>query len=428
MSSLDPGSLVLLRLPAALAAGALVLLTALLTRELRGGRAAQLLACAVTMLAPIVTGTGHLLVTFGFDMPVTALLCWLAVRILRTGEQRLWLVAGLAAGAGLLDTDLIAFFMFALVAGLAIAGPRQPLRSGWLYAGGAVALAMWAPYLAWQASHGWPELAVARSIAAGRTGTSAPWWGILPEQLILLPILSAPIWMAGLARLLRDRELRPYRAIGIAYPVLAVVFMATGGKPNYLAVMLPLLLAAGAQPAVDWIGRGQPRLRRGLLAAALVLSAAELPVTLPVVPVSDLQDTGVKPDSDQNETIGWPAFVQEIARVYHALPAAQRSSAVVVASNYGEAGAVDRFGPADGLPAAYSPETGFWYWGPPPASKTVAIIVGASQADVRVCGSARVALLLDSHVGVEEQGEPVWICTQLRESWADIWPQVRYLG
>ena len=53
--------------------------------------------------------------------------------------------------------------------------------------------------------------------------------------------------------------------------------------------------------------------------------------------------------------------------MYHALPPAQRASAIVLGSNYGEAGAVDRFGRADGLPAAYGVQNGYWYWGPPPA-------------------------------------------------------------
>jgi 4-amino-4-deoxy-L-arabinose transferase-like glycosyltransferase len=429
MSSLAPGSLVLLRLPTALAAGPLVLLTALLTREFRGGRAAQLLACAVTAVAPLIA-TMHGLGTDSFDLFVSVLLCWLAVRILRTGDQRLWLVAGLAAGAGLLDTDLVAFLMFALVAGLAIAGPRWPLRSGWFYAGGAVALAMWAPYLAWQASHGWPELAVAHSIAVGRSGSSAPWWDILPGQLDLVPVWFAPVWSTGLVRLLRDRELRPYRAVGIAFPVLAVLFMATGGKPYYLAVMLPVLLAAGAEPTVRWIGAAQPRLRRGLVAAGLVLSAAILPVTLPILPVTALRHAPFPVSYDTGATIGWPVYVREIARVYHSLPAAQQASAAIVTSNYAEAGAVDRFGPAYRLPAAYSPETGFWYWGPPPAPMTVAIIIGADRAQVGFCGSAQLAGTLDNHAGIAtaEQGKQLWICTQLKRSWADIWPQVRYLG
>ncbi len=68
------------------------------------------------------------------------------------------------------DTDLVAFLIAAVVVALATAGPRAPLRSGWFYAGGGIALGLWAPYLAWQGSHGWPELAVAGSIAAGGPG------------------------------------------------------------------------------------------------------------------------------------------------------------------------------------------------------------------------------------------------------------------
>ena len=165
MTDLAPGSLVVLRLPSALAAAALILLTGLLTRELGGRRAAQVLACAAVALAPLVTAASHLLSTTTFDLPAWALLLWLLIRILRTGDQRLWLAAGLAAGVGLLDTDLVAFLIIAVVVALAIAGPRAPLRSPWFYAGGLIALAAWAPYLAWQASHGWPELKVAHSIA-----------------------------------------------------------------------------------------------------------------------------------------------------------------------------------------------------------------------------------------------------------------------
>lgn len=176
--------------------------------------------------------------------------------------------------------------------------------------------------------------------------------------------------------------------------------MATGGKPYYLAVMLPVLLAAGAGPVVGWVSRGRPGLRRGLLATGLVLSAATLAVSLPVLPVTALRHSPFPVSYDTGATIGWPAYVREIARVYHSLPAAQQASAAIVTSNYAEAGAVDRFGSADGLPAAYRPETGFWYWGPPPASKTAAIIVGASRNQIRFCGSARVAATLDNHVGI----------------------------
>ena len=157
MTALAPGSLVLLRLPSALAGGALVLLTGLLTRELGGRRAAQALACAVIALAPVVTGASHLLSTTTFDFPVWALLLWLLVRILRTGEQRLWLPAGLAAGAGLLDTDLVAFLIAAVVAALAMAGPRAPLRSGWFYAAAPSPLVYGPPIWPGRAAMGGPN-------------------------------------------------------------------------------------------------------------------------------------------------------------------------------------------------------------------------------------------------------------------------------
>jgi 4-amino-4-deoxy-L-arabinose transferase-like glycosyltransferase len=431
MTDMAPGSLVVLRLPSALAAGALVLLTGVLTRELGGGRTAQALACAVIAVAPVVIGASHLLSTTSFDLPVWALLLWLLARILRTGDQRLWLAAGLTAGAGLLDTDLVAFLIAAVFVALAVVGPRAPLRSGWLYAGGAVALALWAPYLAWQAAHGWPELTVAHSIATGDSGTSAAWWLILPEQLVLVAPYFAPVWIAGLWRLLRDPRLAWCRAMGVAYLVLAVLLMLTGGKPYYLAAFFPALLAAGAQPTVDWAARARSHIRRALLAAGLVLGAVQLPIALPVLPVSVLHDTPVVAlNYDAGETVGWPAFAAEIATAYRSLPPAQRSSAIVLTSNYGEAGAVDHFGPADHLPAAYSGHNSFWYWGPPPASATVAVVVGYGRAQLGFCGSLRLAVRLDNHEAVsdDEQGQPVWICTQLTQSWRALWPSQRHFG
>ena len=130
------------------------------------------------------------------------------MRILRSGDERLWLVVGLVAGIGLLNKDLVAFLAFGVLAGLAIAGPRRHLASPWLWAGALIAGLLWTPYLVWQAQHGWPQLAVARSIAAGRSGTSEPRWAFLPYQLLLIGPFLAPVWIAGLVRLFRDPALR----------------------------------------------------------------------------------------------------------------------------------------------------------------------------------------------------------------------------
>ena len=214
--------------------------------------------------------------------------------------------------------------------------------------------------------------------------------------------------------------------------MLAVVFIASGGKPYYLAGTFPLLLAAGAQPTLEWTRRGRPRVRRALLGAAVVLSLTSLPVVLPLVPVRDLHRTSiVKLDYDVGEEVGWPTFVHEIAEDFDSLPAARRQAAIVLTSNYGEAGAVDHYGSADGLPAAYSGHNAFWYWGPPPAGATTAVAVGFDRGTLAAfCGTLRFAGRLDNHLDVndDEQGAPVWICSNLRSRWSAIWPTLRYLG
>jgi dolichyl-phosphate-mannose-protein mannosyltransferase len=432
MSDIAPTSLVVLRLPSALAAVAVVALTGLFARELGGGRGAQVFAAGAIAVSALLDGGGHTLNTTIFGLAVWGLVCWLVVRILRTGRERLWLLVGLVVGLGLFDSDLVAFLMFAIVVGLALVGPRSAFRSPWLYAGGVLAIAMWTPYLAWQASHGWPELTVARSIANGGSGTSAPRWVLLPAQLVLVSLFLSPVWITGLLRVFRDGALRRWRALGVAYLVLAATFIITGGKVYYLGGMLPLLLAAGAEPVIEWLRRGRVRLRRALIVAAFVLTLGSLPVILPLVPVGDVHDTSIiKLNYDAGEMVGWRTYVHEIAGVYSTLPPAARRSTIVLASNYGEAGAVDHYGPADSLPAVYSGHNAYWYWGPPPASATTAIAVGFDRDQLApFCGTLRRAANLNNHLDVndDEQGAPVWVCSARRESWAAIWPTLRHFG
>jgi 4-amino-4-deoxy-L-arabinose transferase-like glycosyltransferase len=423
-------SVAVLRVPSALAAGAIVVLGGLSARELGAGRAAQILAATTLAVGAVLVGSGHLLSTATFDFLAWAVLVWLILRILRTGDDRLWLVVGAVTGVGLLDSDLVAFLMAAIVVGALVSGPRPIFRSPYLWAGGAIAAVIWSPYLVWQASHGWPQLAVSRSIAAGNSGSSTPRWLVVPEQLVLLSPWVAPIWVAGLLRLFRDRALRWARSIGVAYLVLAVVFTATGGKSYYLAGLFPVLVAAGAEPTIGWLQRGRSRARRALLVAGLALSAAgSVVLTLPVVPVGRLHTT--TPQYDVGETVGWPTYVAEIAAAYRRVPVPTNGTVAILGSNYGESGAVDRYGAHYGLPPAYGVHMGYWYWGPPPPSATSVVAIGFDQDQLaRFCTDPVLLTHLDNRLGVDndEQGAPVWSCTALRAPWKTLWPHLRVIG
>jgi 4-amino-4-deoxy-L-arabinose transferase-like glycosyltransferase len=428
MSEIAPGSLTALRLPSAVAAGATVLLTGLLARELGGTRRAEALAAACAASAAIVLFTGHLLSTSTFDLLAWTAVTWLAVRAVRTGNNRLWPVAGAVLGVGLLNKPLPAFLAAGLLAGVAIAGPRRLLRNPYVWSGAAIALALWSPWLLWQAEHDWPQIGVSRAIAAGGSTSSEAWWAIVPFQLLLVSPLLAPVWIAGLVRLLRDPAFREYRFLAWAWVVLAGVFMATGGKPYYLAGLLPALLGAGAAWVDGWIGRGRPRVRGAVVVAAVGASAViGLVVSLPVLP-ADRAGAVVAVNEDVGETVGWPELAGTVARVHRGLP--DRRRAVILTANYGEAGAVDRYGPALGLPAAHSGHNAYGDWGPPPEGGAPVIVVGAGPGEVAtLLRDCAVAARIDNRAGVEneEHGKPVTVCSGPRRRWARQWPALRHL-
>jgi 4-amino-4-deoxy-L-arabinose transferase-like glycosyltransferase len=427
--AIAPDSLTALRLPSALAIAAVVVLTGLIAREFGARARAQLIAAGSIAVGAVFLITGHLLSTATFDLLAWAALALLVVRAVRTGNDRLWLVAGAVLGLALLNKPLPAFLAVALLAGVVIAGPRELLCSPWVWAGAAVALAVWAPWLIWQAREGWPQLDVAESINEGGSVSSEPRWALLPFQVLLLSPLLVGVWVAGLWRLLRDPELRPFGFLGWTWVALAVIFSALGGKPYYLAGMFPVLVAAGAGSVDRWLDRGRAVVRRGLLAAALALSAlVAITLALPVLPAEDL-DPVVELNEDAGETVGWPELVETVADVRARVPGDEETA--ILAVNYGQAGAIDRYGPELGLPPARSGHNGYWEWGPPPdgAEHVIGIGFGANELarDLRDCRLvARIAN--DAGVDNEELGAPVVLCGAARRPWSELWPKFRALG
>lgn len=427
MSSIAPGSLPLLRLPSAIASAVDVLLAARLAREFGASRGGQTLAAAAMATAPFLIGSGHLTSTATFDLTAWTALLYLFVRILRTGNDRLFVVAGVIAGVGLMDNDLVAFLLAGLGVGVLISGPRGLFRSRWLWVGVVIAAAMWAPYLIWQGQNGWPELTVSRNIASGGSGSSTPRWALVPMQLVLGNLWLTPVWVVGLWRLFRAAAVRWARSIAWCWLFLVVAFTTGGGKAYYLTGMLAVLLAAGAQPALEWARWRPSRVRTGWI-GAVITTVIALFITLPLVPLSQLGKSGlVGANYDLGETVAWPTYVHEIAAVY------QRAGpdAAILGSNYGEAGAVDRYGPADGLPKAYSPHNGFWWWGPPPSGASTVVTIGYPENYLlRYFQRCTLGTRLDNHLDVnnDEQRAHVFVCNGIRGSWSTIWPRLKTIG
>ena len=419
-----------LRMLSAVAMALVVVLVALIARELGAGAAGQAVAALATAASAAAMAVGHLLSTTTFDVLVWVTLVYVVARILGGGDARQWLLVGLVAGIGLENKQLVILLVVALACGCLLARRWDLARNPWLWSGAGLAFALWLPNLLWQARHGWPQLELADKI--GQEDPVGYRVQLLPFQFLLIGPLLAPLWIGGLWWLLRRPEARPYRPLGLAYVVLLVIVLVTGGKPYYTMGFLLVLLGAGGVVAESWMR--DRRARKLALGAAIAVSAAVAAViTLPLVPVEDVHATPI-PDLNEDaiETIGWPTFAATVGRVWNELPQAERSNAVVYASNYGEAGAIARYGGAHGIARAYSGHNAFWRFGRPPDGAHPVIVVGyhhreALRGEFRGCVlSARI----DNGVAVdnEEQGAPIWTCATTTEAWSRLWPRLHSLN
>ena len=214
------------------------------------------------------------------------------------------------------------------------------------------------------------------------------------------------------------------------------VYFAAGGKAYYPGAVFTFLLAAGAVPLEHWLAARAQRARAGRISpvavtgAALVASAMiTLPVALPVLPARVLHSVPLqKINYDLAETIGWPKQVDLVAREYHALPAAEQRLTTIIAGNYGEAGALNRYRAWAGLPETYSGANNFWLWGPPPAADANAVAINMDPGFLRrEFASVRQVAVFQNGIGVadDEQGMRVFMATGLKTSWAKAWPAFR---
>jgi hypothetical protein len=428
---LGGNTLVALRVVPALGLAALVVLTAVMSRMLGAGRTGQLLAALAAATCGEYLGSMHELTTTTPDFVCSAVVLLLVMKLLDSRDPRWWLAIGAGVGVASEAKWNIAFLVAALGAGFLATGARGLLRSRYLLAGCLIAAALAAPDLIWQAAHGWPSIDVFRALQGDAGHNRVVYWA--GQVLYTGPVL-VPVWVTGAIWSVRSAAARTFRAVGIACVIVIVAQFVLGGKPYYSGAAYTFLLAAGCVPAERWLAARRPRARRigpaAALAGAMLAGAAiAAPVTLPVLPARALHIVPVqKINYDLGEEIAWPKLVALVSSEYHALPAEQRQHTTILTGNYGESGAIDRYGPGFGLPQVYSGANNFWLWGPPPAADTAAIAVNLDPAFLhREFRHVRLVATFWNGLGVsdDEQGAGIYVASGLRAAWAQAWPAFR---
>jgi 4-amino-4-deoxy-L-arabinose transferase-like glycosyltransferase len=425
------------RVSAALAQSLAMLFAGLTARELGGRAMAQVLAVLAVACSPFSMLQGGMLQYAGIDYLWWVLAAWMLLRLVNSGDPRWWLGIGAVIGLGMLTRYTMLFCVAGIVAGVLATPLRRQLASPWLWAGVALSLLLFAPNAWWQWRHDFVYLDFARHIHArdvriGRTD------GFLVGQLLVgANPFTAPLWLGGLAWLALAKAAAGWRVLAWLYIVPLLLFLLVQARDYYLAPAYPMLLAAGAVVLESALVRLRPRAAAWSRAAvALVLLAAGVSTVVLALPLAAVGSTGWRMSRGVHdnfaEQIGWPELVTQVATVYHALPPAERARTAIFASNYGEAGAINLYGPRYGLPHAISTVNSYWALGmgdPPP--RTVIVLgddaEGVSETPATCTLAGRVRIPHD--VQNEESRRPdIFVCRDFRVPTTELWPPAPSFG
>jgi dolichyl-phosphate-mannose-protein mannosyltransferase len=427
------GSLAALRILPALAGTALIALSMLIARELGGRRYAQLLTGLAVLLAPGRLVSDSLLTINAFE-PLFWMGCALVVaRILRTGNSRLWLWFGLLAGLGLENKHSTLFFGLAVTVALVLTSQRREFLKPWIWIAGGIALALFLPNLIWQVRHHFPTLEDLENVRREGKNVVLPPLAFLKQQILANGPAFFPVWLAGLVWFLWERR---WRVLGLTFLVFFVTMEVEHAKDYYLFPIYPMMFAGGAVAVERWL---RPRKLWLNVAGAAVLVLASLPLVplstwmLPPERVLAYQDAiGIRPPKAEThmqsllmqpiaDQFGWEEMVREVADIYNSLPPEERAQTGILTGNYGEAGAINQFGPRYGLPYAYSRHQNHWYWGPPTQHYENLIFLEFDLDTVRDNCTSYQAFPHYNQWGMGEENTPIYLCRGAKFDLQKVW-------
>src|SRR3984893_186073 len=444
-------SLRALRFFPALASGAKILLTGWIVRELGGRRYAQVLAGTAMLLCPIYLTMDNFLSMNAFE-PVLWMLCVaIALRIIRTGHQHLWLLFGLVAGIGILNKHSTLLFGFGFFLALLVTRQRRLLQNVWIWAGALLAFLIFLPNLLWEIENHWPTPEILRNLDHYKNA-HVSWLAFIGQQALLVHPLATPICLAGLWYFLGSRAGREYRFLGWTYLFILLQLLIFRGRIYYLAPAYPMLFAAGAVAIESWISALMERrgsnwnwIRTAILAPLLFGGIVAAPLAIPILPLDtaaayanfwdvnrvqvEIQPSGKLPQLFA-DMMGWQQQVDVVAGVFQSLPSDEQTKVAILARNYGQAGAIEYFGPSYGLPRPISAHNNYFLWGPQQNTGEVVITVGLKIEKWRpLFNQIELAATIRNEYAIpEENNVPVYICRQPKTTLQKVWQSLKFYG
>ena len=431
-------SLVGIRFFPAVAQGLVLVLAGLMVRRMGGNRWAQVIAAGGVAISPVSLSQGSIFMYVSFDFLWWVVVAYGVISLLKTGDARWWLAIGAAIGLGLLTKLTVSFLVAGLVAGVLFTPARRYLKSPWLWAGAATALLIFLPNLLWMVQHDFISIQKLSFAHARDVGNGYYKWFLVDQLYSAAHPCTIYLWVLGLYFFWRSSSEPNYRPLVWMYALPLVGFLATQGRGYYLAPAYPMLIAGGAfyigEKVRDWAPADRNAKYSWLYYSLVIGGLCAASVTFPVAPLnSDWWKFSDGIHQLYRDEVGWPELVKTVADIRDTVPLEERSRLGILAGNYGEAGAINVYGPAYNLPHAISGIDSFWLWGygdPPPETT---IVLGLAPSDVsslfETCSKVGTNANPYGIQNGETQDHPdILLCRHLLQPWEQFWKNFHYFG
>ena len=425
-----------LRVLPAVAQGIAMILAGLMARDMGGKRHAQILAAFTVFIAPVSLMGGTVIMYFAFDYLWWVVVAFFTLRLLATDDARYWLGIGAGIGLGMMTKYTMAFWVIGLIIAVLITDARKYLRSKWLYFGAALALLIFLPNLVWQIQHDFIALEYlsfihARDIRWGRADD------FLVNQLIeTTNPFSLPLWAAGLSFCLFGASMKRFRPLGWMFIVTFVLFLVNRGRSYYTAPAYVMLLAAGAVWFESWLGGRRENARRlgsGLLWGMQAIGCLiGLVLMKPIAPInSPLWEITSSVNEEVTEMVGWQELTAQVAGIYQSIPESEKKRTVILAGNYGEAGALDLYGNDYGLPPMISGANSLWQrgYGEPDPQTVIAVGFESSYAQTFFSSCTYSGKVTNRYQVKNEESThhtSLFVCREPRRPWREMWQEMQW--
>jgi len=428
----------------------LIVLAALVARELGGGRFAQGLAAFAVIASPMFERNSTLFQPVVLDQICWTLALFAIARVARVredgGNTRMpWLAFGVAIGLGLLCKFSILFLCISVLAAVLLTPMRRELLKPWPWIAVLIMLVLGSPSIVGQITLHFPVVAQMRDLNATQLVHVTPGEFIGTQALNIGPagILVAII---GAAVMLAWNPLRTFAAISLSCILAFLLLLVLHGKPYYIGPIYPALFAAGgiALERMKWPRslRAATVTRWTIVALMGAYFVATLPIALPILSVSASAEYAAhfagsavlrtnsgnfdQLPQDFADMLGWRAEATALARIYHSLPPDEQREAVIAAGNYGEAGAAEFYAREFDLPPVITNAGSFWFFGPGVRPGKVLIALGSDPADLRRGWNSvrEVARLIRPWSVSEERDRAIYLATEPRMTLQQMWPSL----